>query len=600
MIPRPPILLFTFANDPAYSLQLEAEERMIRERLQDGHDARKFEYHSLGATTLDDIYQTFNRFHNRIHLFHFSGHSDHQFLSFRDERSRAANLSVQMGMQQNLKLVVLNGCANREQVEAFFAKGVRAVIATHSTIADDRALQFSKSFYDALRNGKTIRESFESAKAQLNERYPDIDLVFRGQGLEADTEEKLPWGLFAQQDADLDWAIPDPFAIPEDLDYFTEVELINPDTNKAFIESVFEGMAKLNRKYRFLWEDYLDEASGDTKIYDLQESIYNRFPSLLSVQIRDLFTENAKRKGRLRLTELLEIYIVLGKLLCAIAMADLWGTVIRRREQGPEKRLRIRSAYRREIKNYLQQRAEDSDRYDHFWLLATIGRIFAENDHAPFIDELKDLSRLLANDHTLYDAYQFLEFELKQRVLANNIASREVAELCERGEKSLGILLNHCAFLITYQLVSVNDISVQKLIWSPETSFVHNKVLLRGVEDTSRDRDPQLRKNFTCNHVVVVTKDFRSEDEPLILMPFLLDENAYKIRRKEQSKIHFFAGKTSGGNIKYQHAEVLSDGFELPPDGRNIYRQDDLEKVAALYDQLVKDLELFPEQKTAQ
>ncbi len=490
MIPRPPVLLFTFANDPEHSLQLEAEERMIRDRLRDGHDAGKIAFHSLGATTLDDIYQTFNRFHNRIHLFHFSGHSDHSFLSFRDEKSRAANLSVLMGMQKNLKLVVLNGCANREQVEELFAKGVKAVIATTVPIADERALQFSKGFYDALRSGKSIRESFETAKAQIGERYPDIDFVFRGQGLEADLDTELPWGLYAQSDAELDWAIPDPFAVPENLDYFTEVELINPDTNKVFIEAVFEGMAKLNRKYRFLWEDYLDQESGDTKIYDLQEAIYNRFPSLLSVQIRDLFTENAKRKGRLRLTELLEIYLVLGKLLCAIAMADLWRVVVADSDSETETPINLRPSYLQEIDTYLKQDKENSDHYDYFWLLATIGRIFAENEHAPFIEELKDLSQRLASDHTLYDAYQLLEFELKQRVLANNIASQEVPELCERAEQSLGILLNHCAFLITYQLVSVNDISVQKHLWAPETNFVHNKVLLRGVEDTSRDRDP--------------------------------------------------------------------------------------------------------------
>lgn len=592
MIPRPPVLLFTFANDPEHSLQLEAEERMIRDRLRDGHDAGKIAFHSLGATTLDDIYQTFNRFHNRIHLFHFSGHSDHSFLSFRDEKSRAANLSVLMGMQKNLKLVVLNGCANREQVEELFAKGVKAVIATTVPIADERALQFSKGFYDALRSGKSIRESFETAKAQIGERYPDIDFVFRGQGLEADPDTELPWGLYAQSDAELDWAIPDPFAVPENLDYFTEVELINPDTNKVFIEAVFEGMAKLNRKYRFLWEDYLDQESGDTKIYDLQEAIYNRFPSLLSVQIRDLFTENAKRKGRLRLTELLEIYLVLGKLLCAIAMADLWRVVVADSDSETETPINLQPSYLQEIDTYLKQDKENSDHYDYFWLLATIGRIFAENEHAPFIEELKDLSQRLASDHTLYDAYQLLEFELKQRVLANNIASQDVPELCERAEQSLGILLNHCAFLITYQLVSVNDISVQKHLWAPETNFVHNKVLLRGVEDTSRDRDPQFRKNFTCDHVVVVTKDFKSEEEPLILLPFLIDENAFKIKRKEQSKIHFLAGRTTEGKLAYQHAEVLADGFTLPPDGRNMYRLNDLEKVVQLYQQLLSDLKL--------
>lgn len=82
MILPPPIFLFAFANDHQRALKLEEEERAIRELLQGCHDSRKIEYHSLSAASLDDIYKAFNRFHNRIHLFHYGGHSDHAFLEF--------------------------------------------------------------------------------------------------------------------------------------------------------------------------------------------------------------------------------------------------------------------------------------------------------------------------------------------------------------------------------------------------------------------------------------------------------------------------------------------------------------------------------------
>lgn len=198
----------------------------------------------------------------------------------------------------------------------------------------------------------------------------------------------------------------------------------------------------------------------------------------------------------------------------------------------------------------------------------------------------------LVNDPALYSAWQFLEYELKKRVQAQNIPSQEVAELCELAEQHLGLLLNRSAFLASYQLVSVSDIAVIKRLRSPRTDFVHHKVVLRGVEETVMDRDPLARANFTCNHAVVITRNFNSEEPPLILSPFLIDENAFKIKKREQAKIHFWAGKTPENHSYFQHAEVLDQGFEFPNDIRNMYREDDLSEVISLFKQFEQDLGL--------
>lgn len=483
-------------------------------------------------------------------------------------------------MQQHLKLVVLNGCANREQVKMLFENGVKAVIATQAPIQDQKAILFSTAFYDALRSSKAIRESFDQAAARMREDYPELDVAFRGLGFKKGHE--FPWGLYARDNADLNWKIPDPYRAPENLDYFTEVELANPNANKAFIELVFESMTRLNNKCRLLWEDYQNPNSEDTNTYDLQEAIYNHFPSILSIHIRDLFTENARRKGRLRLKVFSEAYSALGKLLSSIALASLWQAAMDELALRPREGFYIRPEYKEDLSGYLKQTSGESNSYDYIWLLSAIGRIFADNDIDPFIEELKGLDQTLSEDAELYSTYHFLEFELKRRLLANNIASREVPDFCEEAERHFGLLLSRCAFLITYQLVSVNDISVRKALWVPEADFVHNKVLLRGVEETIRDRDPLLRKTFTSNHAVIVAKNFRSDEEPLILSPFLIDENAHKLKRKEQSKIHFFAGRTEEGKPWYQHAEVMQEGFALPPEEKNIYRIENLEYIVKL------------------
>jgi hypothetical protein len=591
MIPKPPIFLMAFANDKDYRLQLEEEGRRLREKLADLHDGRRLEYQPLSAATHDELYHSFNRFHNRIHVFHFSGHSNSTFLELADKKARAANLATIMGMQKNLKLVFLNGCDNEEQRKVLFAHGVKAVIGTKGGIPDGLAILFSEAFYDALKGGKTILESYLAAEAKEKDLM-DGDAENRAAGRPGGSN-RFTWKLYAQNDADLGWKIPDPYLPPENLDYTTEVELTSQDANKTFLELTFQGMARLSKKYQAIWEDYKDPNVQETNMLDLQEAIYKSFPSLLAVQIRDLFTENAKRKGRLRLQKINEIYLSLGKLLTSIALASLWKAVVDENTFQPRKGFRLRPEYKADLKKFISLPKEEADAFDYIWLFSTIDRIFSDNDAAPFVDELGELHKELSGNTKLYSAYQFLEFELKRRLLAGNIASVEVPGLCEEAEKNLGILLRQCAFLITYQLVSVNDISVKKSHRLREADFVHDKVIMRGVDETIMDLAPMHRKNFTCNHAVVVTKDFQTEPAPLTLTPFLVDENAYKIKKREQPKIHFWAGRATEEKWYYQHTEDLSKGFELLPDDRSIYRMEDLEALKKLWDYFIQDLNLM-------
>ena len=351
-------------------------------------------------------------------------------------------------------------------------------------------------------------------------------------------------------------------------------------------------MAKYNKKCQILWEGYKDPNDFDISSYDLQEAIYNRFPSILSIQIRDLFTSNSKQKGRLRLKDLNDVYTVLGKLLCSFALSNLWKAIIDEQTYAPKTYFIIRPEYKEDLKRFFNLTKERAPYFDYFWLSSTIDRIFIDNELAPFLPELRTLLEQFSSNQDLYGAYNFLEFRLKRRLLANNIASIEVVELCELAERQLALLLQHCAFLISYQLISVNDISVKKSLRVAEADFIHRKVILRGVEDTVMNRDPQVKKNFTCNHAVLITRNFQLEEQALTLCPFLIDQNAYKENRKEQAKIHFLAGRTETGHLYYQHAEVLSEGFELIQDRRRTFRTADLEEINTLLQLFGEDLGL--------
>ena len=161
------------------------------------HEQERIEVLQLGHTTLDDIFAHFNHFHNRIGIFHYGGHSGEDFLSLADTNARSVGLSLLMGMQKQLRLVFLNGCANHQMVSHLLEIGVKAIIATSAPVDDQSAYELSNTFYHALANGKNIIESFDTAKAKVLNSRQNLNIdSFRSINLPGETTEEFPWGLY--------------------------------------------------------------------------------------------------------------------------------------------------------------------------------------------------------------------------------------------------------------------------------------------------------------------------------------------------------------------------------------------------------------------
>ncbi len=215
---NPPVFLFAFANDKENSLKLEEEDHQLRDELSHLHDSRRIEFLSVGATTMDVLIGQLNRFHERITLFHFGGHSESSFLELRDQKATSEQVATLLGMADKLQLVFLNGCANKEQVKVLHEKGVRSVIATSVPINDDKAVLFSKAFYNALRYGKNIEQAFKTAEVALQgkvgiEEAPKVEIkLYRSSSWDGEDdsgyEEVLPWGLYAEEEDYLGWLLP--------------------------------------------------------------------------------------------------------------------------------------------------------------------------------------------------------------------------------------------------------------------------------------------------------------------------------------------------------------------------------------------------------
>lgn len=220
-MPKRPVFLFIFANDPQQSLDLPNEERTIWNALKHLHDQEIIEYRALHNVTVKDLYQEINDFSGRIALFHFGGHSDGDFLNLSRGETEAQNLAVVLGSEKNLKLVFLNGCANLEQVDELFTQKVPAVIATTSAIEDKTAVGFAGQFYSAIANYKTINAAYTSASAFIRDN-DKVELATEAQNWRSVVEKTrglaprsgsanpaLPWGLNHNNNSKaLEWKLP--------------------------------------------------------------------------------------------------------------------------------------------------------------------------------------------------------------------------------------------------------------------------------------------------------------------------------------------------------------------------------------------------------
>ena len=169
-----PLAILTFANDrsqPDRILdQLEAERTALLDLFRANG---RVEGWASGSST-QNLINTLNREHGRIIVFHFGGHGNGTELAFEARLGvvsplASQNLAQLLGQETkyHLKLVFLNACATRKQVETLWAQGIPAVIATTRAINDAQARDFAQQFYQALLQGRTMGEAFQQARIDL-------------------------------------------------------------------------------------------------------------------------------------------------------------------------------------------------------------------------------------------------------------------------------------------------------------------------------------------------------------------------------------------------------------------------------------------------
>ena len=166
-------ILFLSANPWTTSrILVDEEAREIFEKIQEGPFRNQFEFQKHAATRPIDL-QRLLMLH-QPHIVHFSGHgTKKQKIILGGERGRGKTVDQQgladlLALYNNhVRLVLLNACFTKAQARSI-SEVINYSIGTGKGIGDKVGVTFAGAFYRALGFGKSVRNAFDSAKAELS------------------------------------------------------------------------------------------------------------------------------------------------------------------------------------------------------------------------------------------------------------------------------------------------------------------------------------------------------------------------------------------------------------------------------------------------
>jgi CHAT domain-containing protein len=165
-------LLFLSANPWSTSrILIDEEARAVFEGLQAGPYRDNFEWHNHSAIQPVDL-QRLLMIH-QPHIVHFCGHgSKSQRIILGGSAGKGRTIDID-GLRRvlalyshHISLLVLNACFTAKHAVST-AKVINYSIGTENSIGDKASVAFSHAFYSALSFGRSVKEAFESAQAEL-------------------------------------------------------------------------------------------------------------------------------------------------------------------------------------------------------------------------------------------------------------------------------------------------------------------------------------------------------------------------------------------------------------------------------------------------
>ncbi len=530
------------ANHPTEPLPTLVEEmNSIDASLRYGVLKQFFSLHTDAHVTREKLVKDLVDFQDSIIHFHYCGHAERDSLISEGEITAAEGVAALLGKCKNLKLVVLNGCSTKGQVEALIQNGVPVVIATSTPIDDFQASEFARVFYQVLGSAGTIEKAFDDAMAAVktiasdyNWGEADKKQVDRSFGFKDPNPTKTPaWGMYYHDENAIQVGLPMEKK-PISLDGYTP--------NDKLIEELLEAFAPYDTAIKKIVEQ--EEEGDEVSIVKKRKAILQILPHPVSQQLRKLLVpESGDYDGKFfdkvgfdRLQQIERTYTTLIELMTFALMAQLWESAeVKENFKFTEEDLSF-------IKSFLYNNKKERKTYNFFPLMASIRQIFEkqEEEVSFFISEFKGISEIFNQHGNFYIACQYLE-NIKKYVVENvkNPNEEEAAAYCIEAEDQLGDVFKYLGFLANYTIVSVTQIDLVKYRHQKEPKFKHHMVKLVqefvGLETEVETFD----KFMDSSSVLLFNKKNEESRKFLNLSPFVIDENAFD-DKADLAKLQYF------------------------------------------------------------
>lgn len=151
---------------------VDEEAREIFERLQEGPQRAKFQFHNHGILRPGDLQKLLLMY--EPHIVHFSGRGSQLrrvLLGRAQERGKPVDIEglakVLALYSSHVRLVLLNSCFGKAQAQSV-SEVINYSIGSGTAISEKVGVTFAGAFYRALAFGKSVRTAFEIARAELS------------------------------------------------------------------------------------------------------------------------------------------------------------------------------------------------------------------------------------------------------------------------------------------------------------------------------------------------------------------------------------------------------------------------------------------------
>ena len=225
-----PVIFLAFANDlvdeDAYLRGLKKEREGILGALEIAQEAGLCEVISEPSTSIKNILNTFQKYGDRIAIFHYGGHANSfQLLLETDDGKNASahsgGLVSFLSKQHGLKLIFLNGCSSKAQALDLIHAGLPSVIGTSNSINDDIATKLAIRFYQGLAKGIALGRAWEEAvdEVKIEKGTANFRLSWDGDDSHDNAQagaSAFPWDIYYQDTPDTvaSWNLPDASSNP--------------------------------------------------------------------------------------------------------------------------------------------------------------------------------------------------------------------------------------------------------------------------------------------------------------------------------------------------------------------------------------------------